>query len=186
MMRNESKTLSDKLIWAFSVGHMPNDLIASIWFNYYAFYLTNIIKIGFFYAGMAIFLGQLADVFGTIIAGRLSDKHKKIHIYIPGVCLVLLSSLSIYFPIRISENPFYLFVYYSFLGILLNLGYSFVMNSHYALISNLTNDIKTRALLIERKVAFSFVSQMLTLIISYYIFSSIITDSQNQYFLLAI
>lgn len=177
--------LSTKQVWAFSIGHVTNDIVASIWFNYTLFYLTNIVKLNNMYTGLTIFLGQFFDFMGTILAGRLNDSYPKIKIYIPGTIILLFSYLMIYVPSYISESQLICFIYYASFGSLLNLGFAFVMNSHFSLISHVTHDVKIRGLIIERKVAFGFIAQIITLLLSYFIFCSQY-DDLTQYYILSI
>lgn len=59
-------------IWAYGVGHFINDMMATCWFNYLLFFLTEVVQTD---AGpYAILAGQLADGIATPIVGALSDR----------------------------------------------------------------------------------------------------------------
>lgn len=64
-------------IWSklgFGLGHIFNDLCASIWFSYLMLFLKNVITLpGGGAAGLLMF-GQIVDATATPLAGILSDK----------------------------------------------------------------------------------------------------------------
>ena len=37
--------LTDRDVWAYSLGHFFNDLVAACWFNYLIYFLKNIIML---------------------------------------------------------------------------------------------------------------------------------------------
>jgi len=72
-MRDEL-SLSKKL--SFGVGHVLNDLSASMWFSYLLIYLHRVVVFSNTSSGYLMLLGQVADALATIFVGFESDKTK--------------------------------------------------------------------------------------------------------------
>lgn len=59
---------------SFSVGHIQNDLCASMWFSYMLLYMHKIVTLDNLYAGVMILVGQVADGLATPFVGYESDR----------------------------------------------------------------------------------------------------------------
>jgi Na+/melibiose symporter-like transporter len=73
-MRDEL-SLAKKL--SFGVGHVLNDLSASMWFSYLLIYLHRVVVFSNVSSGYLMLLGQVADAIATIFVGFESDKTQK-------------------------------------------------------------------------------------------------------------
>ena len=73
-MIGDQLTLAKKL--SFGVGHVLNDLSASMWFSYLLIYLHRIVLFENALAGYMMLLGQVADAFSTGFVGFESDRTK--------------------------------------------------------------------------------------------------------------
>ncbi len=61
---------------SFGVGHVLNDLSASMWFSYLLIYLHRVVMFENAVAGYMMLLGQVADAISTIFVGFESDRTK--------------------------------------------------------------------------------------------------------------
>lgn len=65
-------SLKSKL--AYGVGHVLNDVCASMWFTYLLVYFHLILGFTPTYAGLVLLIGQIADALATPFVGLHSDK----------------------------------------------------------------------------------------------------------------
>lgn len=66
--------LSRKQKWAYGVGHVLNDICASMWFTYLIVYFHYVLGFDPVMSGLVLFIGQVADAFATPFVGLQSDK----------------------------------------------------------------------------------------------------------------
>lgn len=59
---------------SFSVGHVLNDLCASMWFSYLLVYFHYVLSFSNGLSGQIMLLGQVADALATPFVGIESDK----------------------------------------------------------------------------------------------------------------
>lgn len=105
---NEGK-MSDALKWfafiSYGVGHVLNDLVASMWFTYALVFYHYVMKLSSINAGAVVLVGQLTDAVATAAIGVLSDnvniictdrygRRKTWHLF--GKLLLIISLLSMY------------------------------------------------------------------------------------------
>lgn len=81
-------------MWAYSVGHMMNDLTVAMYFVYLTFYIVNVLRISTTIGAGAVLSGQAADGLTTPIVGFLSDRFeprcgKRTLFFILGTLMVL-------------------------------------------------------------------------------------------------
>ena len=76
--RNRGKSSKDKLPvkqkFSHGVGHILNDLAASVWFSYLIIYLTKVAGLSNRNTGLVVFLGQIADAVFTPFIGIICDR----------------------------------------------------------------------------------------------------------------
>ncbi|CAG0915809.1 unnamed protein product [Notodromas monacha] len=60
--------------WAFAVGHVLNDLCASLWFTYLLVYFHFVLKFDNKLSGIILMIGQIADAISTPFVGLESDR----------------------------------------------------------------------------------------------------------------
>lgn len=63
-----------KTKFAFSVGHVLNDLSASMWFSYLLVFYHRIVNFSNASAGYLLLIGQVADALATTFVGFESDR----------------------------------------------------------------------------------------------------------------
>ncbi len=67
-------TLSVKKKAGFGLGHVLNDLCASMWFTYLLLFFHRVLQFENIYAGYVLLIGQIADGISTTFVGYFSDK----------------------------------------------------------------------------------------------------------------
>ncbi|XP_031567378.1 major facilitator superfamily domain-containing protein 12-like isoform X1 [Actinia tenebrosa] len=70
----EKKSLPVKQKFSHGVGHILNDLAASVWFSYLIIYLTKVAGLSNRHTGLVVLLGQIADAVFTPFIGILCDR----------------------------------------------------------------------------------------------------------------
>ena len=63
-----------KTLWGYGVGHIENDLCATLWFSYLLVFLEQVTKLSPGKAGILMVIGQLTDGLATPIVGLGLDK----------------------------------------------------------------------------------------------------------------
>jgi len=71
-MEYQKPSLKNKL--GFSLGHVLNDMCASMWFTYLLLYFNKVLEFSNIYSGILMLIGQLADGFSTVFVGVFADK----------------------------------------------------------------------------------------------------------------
>jgi len=71
-MEYQKPSLKNKL--GFSLGHVLNDMCASMWFTYLLLYFNKVLEFSNIYSGILMLIGQLADGFSTVFVGIFADK----------------------------------------------------------------------------------------------------------------
>ena len=57
----------------FALGHVMNDMCASMWFTYLLLYFHKVLEFDNIYSGVLLLIGQLADGISTVFVGFFSD-----------------------------------------------------------------------------------------------------------------
>lgn len=66
--------VSKRAKFAYSVGHVLNDLAASMWFSYLLVFYHRVVNFGNASAGYLLLIGQVADALSTTFVGFESDR----------------------------------------------------------------------------------------------------------------
>ena len=132
----------------FGVGHVLNDLTASMWFTYLLVYLHKVVKFSNTNAGTLLLIGQVADACCTPLVGIGSDHTGRVRYgrrkiwHLAGVVFVVVS-----FPFVFnrclgceSADQWAKFVYYAAFIVLFQFGWAASQISHLSLIPELTDD----------------------------------------------
>ena len=65
----------EPMAWAIhALGHVLNDMCASMWFTYLLLYFNKVLEFSNIYSGILMLIGQLADGFSTVFVGIFADK----------------------------------------------------------------------------------------------------------------
>ncbi|KAK0161835.1 hypothetical protein PV327_008246 [Microctonus hyperodae] len=141
--------LPKKQKWAYGVGHILNDICASIWFTYLIVFFHLVLGFDPVLSGVVLLIGQIADAIATPFVGLQSDiddnfwlcrygRRKTWHLL--GTGCVLLS-----FPFIFSQcvncvdaHHWAQIIYYAAFIIIFQFGWAAVQISHLSLIPDLT------------------------------------------------
>ncbi|KAK3865734.1 hypothetical protein Pcinc_028669 [Petrolisthes cinctipes] len=63
---------------SYGVGHVFNDLCASMWFTYLLIFYQNVLLFDSRLSGLLLLVGQVADGLSTPVVGIFSDKENKL------------------------------------------------------------------------------------------------------------
>ena len=144
----EMVALTWKTKICYGVGHVLNDLCASMWFTYLLVYLHKVVKFSNAAAGTLLLIGQIADAICTPIVGIESDRtgrfqygRRKIW-HLVGVISVALSFPFVFNLCLGCENskPWSKFIYYAPFIAIFQFGWAASQISHLSLIPELTTD----------------------------------------------
>lgn len=141
-----------KLTWrtriCYGVGHILNDLCASMWFTYLLVYLHKVVEFSNVTAGTLLLIGQVADALATPFVGVESDKtgdckygRRKVWHLVGVLCVA--SSFPFVFNLCINcedASPWALFMYYVPFIVIFQFGWASTQISHLSLIPELTDN----------------------------------------------
>lgn len=146
-METGSRTLTWRLRLCYGVGHILNDLTASMWFTYLLVYLHKVIGFSSVNSGVLLLIGQVADAIATPLVGIESDRmarcsygRRKIW-HLVGVIAVIFSFPFIFNLCISCENTAHWaqFVYYSPFIAVFQFGWASTQISHLSMIPELAN-----------------------------------------------
>ena len=142
------RTLSTLTTAAYSVGHVHNDLCASMWFTYLLLFFTEVIGFSGVKASNLLLIGQLVDGIATPLVGIISDKGNGFFCYSKRKSWHLLGTVftAISFPFIFHKAVFDvggvdsagLFAYYIPFICLFQIGWAIIQINHFAIIPELT------------------------------------------------
>ena len=149
MAKDPLKTkLAVKLKLSYGVGHVLNDLCASMWFSYMLLFMHKIVTFSNVNAGLVILAGQIADALATPFVGIQSDRTRNVrygrrkiwHLF--GIFCVAVSFPFIFHLClgHCANAPQYaLMVYYIPFIVIFQFGWASTQISHLSLIPELTH-----------------------------------------------
>ena len=148
--------LNKATIFSYGIGHVLNDLCASMWFSYLLIFFHKVVIFNNIDAGIFLLVGQIADGLATPIIGVQSDKtanvkYGKRKIWHLGGTLAVALSFPFIFDLCIyqcANNPRWsLFVYYIPFIVIFQCGWASTQISHLALIPDLASTTNEKVLL---------------------------------------
>ena len=139
---------------AYGVGHVFNDMCASMWFTYFILFCHTVLRIPNLYAGLLVLIGQTADGLATPVVGFLCDTTenwyggRKTWHFIGTVCVTGSFFFFWHSCIYCSQQPVgWQILYFSSFIVVFQFGWAAVQISHLALIPELTPHKNERVLL---------------------------------------
>jgi len=179
---------SSKTLWGYGVGHIENDLKATMWFSYLLVFFDKVIGLSAVNAGILLIIGQLTDgiatpLFGLAldklgVCGRFYGQRKSWHLL--GTLLTAFSFAFIFSPppsyeplaesgnltlSNINESNYAwpqvnVMLYYIFFIMVFQIGWASVQVSHLSFIPCLTSHDKSRIQLTSLRNAFRILSSI--------------------------
>ena len=139
----------------YGVGHVFNDLCASMWFSHLLVFFDKVVQLSATEAGLLLLIGQIVDGLATPIIGIESDrttytKYGKRKVWHLGGVIAVALTFSFIFNLCIScENSSHwsLFVYYVPFIIIFQIGWAAVQISHLSLIPDLASTSNEKVIL---------------------------------------
>ncbi|KAK7086674.1 Major facilitator superfamily domain-containing protein 12 [Halocaridina rubra] len=175
----------------YGVGHIFNDLCASMWFSYLLIFYEKVLQFDPTTAGLVLLVGQIADGLSTPIVGIFSDKENKIPLFakygrrkiwhLMGTVLVALS-----FPFIFNsclgcrgESRWLRLTYYVVFVCVFQFGWACIQISHLALIPDLTSKKHQRTELNSIRYAFTVLSNLSVFAVTFLVLKTSSTDDEN-------
>ncbi|XP_050437782.1 major facilitator superfamily domain-containing protein 12-like [Adelges cooleyi] len=169
----------------YGVGHVLNDMVASMWFTYAMVYYHYVVQLSSINTGIVIFVGQITDAVATAAIGVLSDKvnlswidrygrRKTWHLF--GSLLVNISLPFAFsppaFPVDSNVSEVQMCLYYCFYIVIFQIGWAAIENSHMALVSDLTPLRDERTALLSIRYTFTVFSNILVYVVTWVVLRS--------------
>ncbi|XP_046817074.1 major facilitator superfamily domain-containing protein 12-like [Vespa crabro] len=157
---------------AYGVGHVLNDICASMWFTYLLVYFHFVLGFSATHAGVLLLIGQVADAVATPFVGLHSDKNDDFWLckygrrktwHLLGTICVFLTFPFIFSPCINCENAhqWAQLIYYAAFIIIFQFGWAAVQISHLSLVAELTPTDYERTELIAIRYSFTVSSSIL-------------------------
>lgn len=168
----EKKTMPWLTKLSYGVGHVFNDLCASMWFTYLLIFYEKVLQFDPTVAGLVLLVGQIADGISTPIVGIFSDKENKFPLcarYGRRKVWHLLGSVLVFFSFPFIFNgcigceeatKWAQFAYYVLFVCIFQFGWACVQISHLALIPDLTTKKHQRTELNSIRYAFTVLANL--------------------------
>jgi len=186
--------LEQKHIYAYGIGHVLNDIVSACWFNFLSYYLIEVRCIDSGSAGIILLVAQITDAVSTPIVGILSDKTdtrwgKRTPWYIIGTIFNVVGYTMIwekcFFCGEGAEKSDRLeFIYYLIFPPIMQMGWAAVQVAHMALLPCITLNDKNKDKMSRIRTGFTFISQLIALVLSVFFFW-LISDRLLPYRLLS-
>lgn len=164
--------------FAYGVGHILNDICASMWFTYLLVFFHLVLQFDNADAGLVLLVGQVADALATPFVGFHSDQAGELWIckygrrkiwHLIGTLCVLGAFPFIFSPCIECENShrWSQLFYYCIFVIIFQFGWASVQISHLSLIPELTPNEHDRTRLTAIRYCFTVASNLVVYIITW-------------------
>ncbi|CAL7946225.1 unnamed protein product [Xylocopa violacea] len=177
---------------SYGIGHVLNDICASIWFTYLLVYFHLVLGFNATLAGIVLLIGQIADALATPFVGFHSDKSDDFWLcrygrrktwHLIGTLCVLFA-----FPFIFSHcigcetaHQWAQLIYYAAFVIIFQFGWAAVQISHLSLVPELTPTEFERTELIALRYSFTVLSNVFVYCITWAVLHITNTkDSSSQ------
>lgn len=176
---------------SYGMGHVLNDICASIWFTYLLVFFHLVLEFNPTLAGVILLIGQVADAVATPFVGYHSDKdddfwfcrygrRKTWHLI--GTLCVLFAFPFIFFPCVgcKTSHQWAQLIYYAAFVVIFQFGWAAVQISHLSLVPELTPTEHERTELIAIRYSFTVLSNVFVYCITWAVLH--ITNTQESSF----
>ncbi|XP_071506133.1 major facilitator superfamily domain-containing protein 12-like [Diadema antillarum] len=162
---------------SYGVGHVLNDLCASMWFSYLLLYFHKVLAFSNSMAGGLLLLGQVSDGICTPLIGYESDRTKtgccnygrRKSWHLLGTICVLAAFTFIFQPVFGGENSedWARLIYYAPFIVIFQFGWAATQISHLSLIPELTQMDGERVELNAIRYAFTVMSSIFVYLVTF-------------------
>lgn len=176
--------------FTYGVGHVLNDLCASMWFTYLVVYFHRVLEFDNAFAGYVMMTGQIFDAISTPLVGYESDVSKGCFNYgrrkswhLVGSLCVAVAFIFLFQPcIGCGDHTetWAKFIYYLPFLFLSQFGWASVQISHLALIPELTSDENQRVGLNTIRYTFTVLSNVFVFVVMWMLLKFIHTSHPMQ------
>ncbi|XP_043256711.1 major facilitator superfamily domain-containing protein 12-like [Colletes gigas] len=174
---------------AYGIGHILNDICASMWFTYLLVYFHLVLGFNATLAGVILLIGQVADALATPFVGFYSDKYDELWFckygrrktwHLIGTLCVLFAFPFIFSPCIGCENShkWAQLIYYATFVVIFQFGWAAVQISHLSLVPELTPTEYERSELIAIRYSFTVLSNIFVYCIAWAVFH--ITNNKDS------
>ncbi|UJR33078.1 hypothetical protein I4U23_020537 [Adineta vaga] len=167
---SEPDLVTKKSKLAYSVGHVLNDLTASMWFSYLLVFYHRIVNFPNASAGYLLLIGQIADAISTTFVGFESDRtrtglfhygRRKTWHLVGVICVFCSFPFCFNLCIKCHHSDLWAqFIYYSMFIIIFQFGWSCSQITHLAMINELTHKDGERVALNSYRYAWTVISNI--------------------------
>jgi len=166
----------------YGLGHVLNDLCASMWFTYLLLFYHKVLEFDNNYAGVVLLVGQVADGLSTTIVGFLSDKPATLWLcarygrrkawHLIGTFCVLISFPFVFLPCEgcFTAAGWVKLVYYCSFAVMFQFGWASVQISHLALIPAITSSQNERTGLTAIRYGMTVISNITVYLVAWAFF----------------
>lgn len=151
----------------YALGHVLNDLCATVWFSYTLLFFKDVLGMSN-QAGTFMMLGQVSDAVFSAIVGFMTDRYStKRNWHIVGTAIVLLS-FPFLFMLQRDALPYWANLFYFIIFIILfQLGWPIVQITHLAIIPELSRTERDRSELNTVRYSMSIFSNITVFVIAW-------------------
>lgn len=172
------RRLPFKLQLAYGIGHVLNDVCASMWFTYLLVFFHLVLEFNNWQTGFMLLVGQIADALATPFVGYHSDQsdglcffrygRRKVWHLLGTVCVIGAFPF-IFSPCLGCQNShrWAQMYYYCMFIIIFQFGWASVQISHLSLIPELTPNEHDRTQLTAIRYSFTVISNVLVYVITW-------------------
>lgn len=176
--------------FSYGVGHVLNDLTASMWFSYLLIYLHRVVGFSNSVSGYMMLIGQVADAIATIFVGFESDRTtngcfnygRRKSWHLAGVVMVVFSFGFMFNLCPDCENSpeWARFIYYAPFVMIFQIGWASTQISHLSLIPQLSQCENERVVLNAIRYAFTVISNLFVYAMAF-LFFKFNDEDENDY-----
>ncbi|XP_071438639.1 major facilitator superfamily domain-containing protein 12-like [Hetaerina americana] len=178
MEANSLRPLPALLKASYGVGHVLNDICASMWFTYLLVFFHLVLQFDSALSGIVLLIGQVADAISTPFVGIESDRSDNFWLcrygrrktwHLLGTICVICSFPFIFMPcLNCADSHHWAqLIYYASFVVIFQFGWASVQISHLSLIPDLTPDEHQRTELTAIRYSFTVVSNVLVYLITW-------------------
>ncbi|XP_063239275.1 major facilitator superfamily domain-containing protein 12-like [Bacillus rossius redtenbacheri] len=181
LLGDPRRALSARQRAAYGLGHVLNDICASMWFSYMLLFFQVAIGMDAAVSGAMMLLGQVVDALATPVAGILSDRYGDRRIWHIAGSVVVTAS----FPLMFTQCPgceshLSTAAYYGVLITVFQVGWAFVQISHLSLLTDLTPHKEERAHLTSVRYTASVCASVSVYLVTWVVFHTTKTSAADR------